>query len=124
MCRSLLMGWNGTGADLSLTRECPIDTGRKELKFLQQTAAQYPAHPGHTAQSIDASWTSTLILRCQSLSVHKQDVSREPKNSSDLAPRGPKINPRSEVWVATVRYDKNRICQPKMRFSPEIKVAL
>lgn len=41
-----------------------------------------------------------------------------------LHPVVPMIDPRSEVWIATVRYDKNRICQPEMRFSPEIKVEL
>ncbi len=41
-----------------------------------------------------------------------------------LHPVAPMIDPRSEIWVATVRYVKNRICQPEMRFAPEIKVVL
>ncbi len=41
-----------------------------------------------------------------------------------LHPVAPMIDPRSEIWVATVRYVKNRIRQPEMRFSPEIKVVL
>jgi len=36
----------------------------------------------------------------------------------------PMIDPRSEIWVATVRYVKNRIHKPVMRYSPEIKVVL
>lgn len=41
-----------------------------------------------------------------------------------LHPVHPMIEPRSEIWVATVRHIKNRICQPEMRFAPDIKVIL
>lgn len=41
-----------------------------------------------------------------------------------LHPVHPMIDPRSEIWVATVRHVKNRICQPQMRFAPDIKVVL
>lgn len=41
-----------------------------------------------------------------------------------LHPVHPMIDPRAEVWVATVRHIKKRICQPEMRFAPDVKVVM
>lgn len=64
------------------------------------------------------------IAMTHPLYVAKMMAKRSPRLVAVVHPVNPTLDPSAVLWVATVRYDKNRFVGPVVRFLPHVNVEL